>query len=815
MDISQQNINELQSEVKKIDACISFQSDEIRNNRKQLIYYSKCMTDIRCINFIRNSFLLQTTLHNVKTISCFPFMNPNGFTVSERLIEMSGISYIRTEISRFLQPLFKLGRKIPTIFSNIKNEHFDECLKQINFIPEGISPKQFFACSTFPSLFSYCWTTELQTSYINTLYEVAKNSLDSIKSEDKNVTKILYKHWIFECIRSYIFSSDIQNFARVAIGDILVNVPQPQVFPVSQSYCDVLFNGLNLTFDTMIQNLSLFPKDVRLLFKKFAELSSETDEEQKISFVDLIFIECIIKPVVSNIIVFTSTRNKGKTFIPNRGLEIVLQLWKLILNSNLAEDDSLFKDVNFSHLHRDSLIKFYTTLISVEDDVVSDSTPSLVHFLNIIDIQYSTSLFSLPDVFLLAYMITKVVPEDDRVIYPSASALIKKAKDPDFRFFRHETWDFELYGIQKPEPVMLSKNEMSNSSTDESKSANLESLRNCATSLFKYLSVTDFNIDAPATSLTEFLNFRDIEATLSDDTKVKSYLWNLRSKMQDASSSEEKIVEALVNEIDERKQLIVKNDSLIAELSLMSHLLCKQSKQFQKKLNELMSLINNMLLDLFLFENPNVVHIIESNSRILLKDKIQFDTLFNNAISKITEFLEPFAPFAVQGVSLQFHLRLTMLLSFGIFYDLHPRYEVNDDIFKNIQQTQINSICPLIDQESLTNLLNYVIYLFRLAIKVEIPLLALKYITKGCKLLDRFPSIYHSNENNNLKRMVSYSILKINRNNVFSFMKYLEFTLKGVTVNGIPLYSEKDGNKLDFFAQVIKELDVILCEIQI
>ena len=179
------------------------------------------MTDVRCINFIRNSFLLQTTLQNVKTISCFPFMNPNCFTVSERLIEMSGIGYIRTEISRFLQPLFKLGRKIPTIFSNIKNEHFDECLEKMNFIPKGINPRQFFACSTFPSLFSYCWTTELQSSYISSLFEIAKNSIDPIKNEgSEQVKRFLRQHWIFECLRSYIFSSDIQNFLRVSIGDI-------------------------------------------------------------------------------------------------------------------------------------------------------------------------------------------------------------------------------------------------------------------------------------------------------------------------------------------------------------------------------------------------------------------------------------------------------------------------------------------------------------------------------------------------------------------------------------------------------------------
>lgn len=809
-NIPQQNINELQSEVKKIDACMSFQAEEIRNNRKQLIYYSKCMTDVRCINFIRNSFLLQTTLHNVKTVSCFPFMNPNCFTVSERLIEMSGIGYIRTEISRFLQPLFKLGRKIPTFFSNITNEHFDECLEKTNFIPKGINPRQFFACSTFPSLFSYCWTTELQTSYINTLFEIAKNSIESIKSEgNEKIKTFLQQHWIFECIRSYVFSSDIQNFLRVSIGDILVNVPQPQSFPASQSYCDVLFNGLNLTFDQMIQNMSLFPKDVRLLFKKFAGLVSETDEEQKILFVDLIFVECIIKPVASNIIVFTSPRNKGKTFITNKGLEIILQLWKLILNEKMVEDNSLFKDVNFSHLHRDSLVKFYTALVSIDDTVESINTPSLVQFMNIIDIQFSTCLFSLPDVFLLAYLITKVTPSDDRLIYPAANALINKVKEPDFRFFRHETWDFELYGIQKPEPSMLAKPDVKDSKSISSSQAN--SIRHCAISLFKYLSVTDFNVDAPSTSLTEFLTFRDIEATLSDDTKVKCYLWNLRDKMQNANASESEIVSALVKEISDQEQCISKNNSLITELTMMSHLLCKQSKRFQKKLDDLMILIYNVLLDLFFFENQSVIHTIESNSRVFLKDKIQFDAFFNQTIQIISSFLDPFASFAIQGVATQFHLRLMTFLSFGLFFDLHPRYEVNDDLFRNVQQSKIESICSLSETESISNLLNYVIYLFRLAIKVEIPIIAMNYIVKGCKQLDRITSIYHWNSNY-VKKLVCFAILKMNRNNVFSFNKFLEFALKGLSINGIPLFSEKKMQKLNFFLQTIKELDIILCE---
>ena len=793
------NIFSIQEEVKKINACLDFQVEEIRNQRKQLLYDSKCNTDLRCISFIRSAYLLGMSQENVISTANIPFMHPNGFAISERLIEMSRISTIRLEITRFIQALFKLGNRIPKLFAGIKNKAFDE---HMVFIPDGIKPLNLFACSTFPSLFSYCWTPELQLAYINTMVEIAK----LIPNFDIRLNR---NHWIFECIKCYIFSSNIQDFIRSAIGDVVMGYYRPQNGQITTEYCQNLINTVNKVFESMKMNMALFPKDVRILIRKFAELAASSDN--KVSYIESLFIDCIVEPVLSNINGFCSPLYQNLTSKAD-GLKNIVHLWKTALNIPLDTNiKSLFEKFDLSALKIEIFQNFYDTLISVDDKIEG---PSLLHFLNLLEVQYNTTLFSIPDVCLLAFLCTKMMPSEDRIVLPFANALLNKIRNADFRFFRHETWDFELYQIKKPD--LIQKMDPST----------LEPLKMCAISLFKFLSVAHARVDTHQT-LEEFINFQDTEAKLSQDIKTRVHLCHLITKIHNACAPQlsqsnivtptkqdyEKIMNALLAEIEEHHNLIKTNNDLITEISLMSDQINKSSRLFHKKIDSLMHILHSRLLDLFLSNNSNILQEVEVNGPLLVRDKIKFIIFFNEAIGCLNDYLTAIgAQYALQGVASQLHSEIMKLLPLGLFISQHQRYEVNDELFRNVNQKQIDCVCSSMDRDNLPNILSYASRLIKLSNKVEIPLISLHYIAKACKLITQAVSIFPG-KSNNTRRMLSYSILKSNNQHSFSFLKYLEFFLKDITVNGLPLFSEKIAQSLHAFSKSISELDIILCEI--
>ena len=241
----------------------------------------------------------------------------------------------------------------------------------------------------------------------------------------------------------------------------------------------------------------------------------------------------------------------------------------------------------------------------------------------------------------------------------------------------------------------------------------------------------------------------------------------------------------------------------------MSNKMNKLSKHFQNKLDRSMEMLYHRLLESFLKNRPNIVQKLQLSQVSLVQEKTAFDAFFNDTVKTLSGYLEFIAPYAIEGVTVQLHFFLTRILNFSLFLNEHVRFEVNDEVFRNVQQSQIGNICSSMDRETLPQLLENVIRIFQLAMKVQIPLIALKYISKAIKQLNLISSFYPG-KNNSFKRLMSYSLLKVGYQHMFSFMKYLDFFLMN---NKVILYSEKRKQNLIMYLRAIAELDHVLCAI--
>ena len=168
---SARDLPDFHRESKEIMTSINTQTEKIKNSRKKLLDSAKKAQDLKCISSLRSGYFLLINGDNAKEFSQLPFIQSENFSVAERLIELTKLGSLRTEITKFLAAIYKASDNLPEIFANLPTTSLKESLP---FLPEKTDQKQFLAFSTLPALFGHCWTSDLRYSYINFLIKTRK-----------------------------------------------------------------------------------------------------------------------------------------------------------------------------------------------------------------------------------------------------------------------------------------------------------------------------------------------------------------------------------------------------------------------------------------------------------------------------------------------------------------------------------------------------------------------------------------------------------------------------------------------------------------
>jgi hypothetical protein len=156
-------LNDFHSQVRDISASQSVQATEFRNARRILLQKVKEAQELKALTSIRAGYYLKLSSSNASDFIKLPFMNQRNLHVCERIVELQNVGAWRSDIPKCLKEVYSHRRELPEILAPLTNADFGDSLA---YLPPSIKPREFFACSTIPSLFGYCWTVELQFAFI-------------------------------------------------------------------------------------------------------------------------------------------------------------------------------------------------------------------------------------------------------------------------------------------------------------------------------------------------------------------------------------------------------------------------------------------------------------------------------------------------------------------------------------------------------------------------------------------------------------------------------------------------------------------------
>jgi hypothetical protein len=373
------NLAALHHEVQKMDAYMNLQAADLSRQRRQLFEDVKRVQTLRLLCSLRSTFL-PSSIFNVEAIARLPFVAAESLSVADRIIEIPSISAIRGPVVRFIQAIFKVGPNLADLFATIPTSVFAESIA-LPFLPPGIKPREFFACSALPSLFGHCWCPELQASYIAFMVRISRlvPNLDWATFSG---------HWISDCLKSYAACSDLGGFLRASLSG--------PIFEIAVIGADVMRGGgdhfaqyvpyMKTMAVNFAAHLAMIPKDIRLLVKLFA--AATDDEAERIRRAGTLFLECVISPALLNpkawgIIPATYQLPETPHF------SIMVGLWSLVIHptttSPLGPSLPDLRLLNFD--------KFLRELIDVDSNLPG---PSVVSWMSVTNVCNSKLLFSRP-----------------------------------------------------------------------------------------------------------------------------------------------------------------------------------------------------------------------------------------------------------------------------------------------------------------------------------------------------------------------------------------------------------------------------------
>ena len=788
-------------QVKDISVTENFQAEEIKNGRKQLLNKMKKVQEMRSMASIRSGFFLKLNSSNAQMVSKLPFMDNSQLHVSERIVEVAGVSTIRTQVGRLLKEVLNEREELPQFFAKLdfKGEHLMPEIK--SYLPPVITMKEFFACCTVPALFGFYFTTELHESYLKFLIQIAENMPD-------NYFKKYSEHWLIDCIRYYILANGISEFVRASLCDVMLNlITNKDLLKLAknrntQEIANRVRHLIVVLINNMIENISLIPSGIRYLLNSIAMLASTP--EKQISRLEFLILECILVPAISNIKrynVLPPSYHFDEN--PNGPLNIVNTISKLF-RSILHPGSAKTEDPFAASSETVEKFKKFLDLFS-KSSTLKLTGPKLVQLLPALEMHCLFLFFSLQDIFLLTDICND--PNAPQSLQKAAQSIPTNVNVP-FDFFRHEVWDFKPFGIVKPKIP------------DNTPKKLTDPIEISGDALFKFLSFAQIDSGAP-TNLDKFLDHYERQMILQRNYQTESYIRHLScvsKKVINNADSETVLLPALQIEIERHTKRTQQDKSTLREINTLLKIVDTEIEQISQLSNEALTFLCANLLDMFINSNTQfTIDLVLKKEDMLLQANDFFD-FFQEKLADLKNFILPIAEYALDNVACQFHSYIMQNLSYEEYRQFKKTYQRMDSIFIDHCEAIINDHCISTVPVSMRSLLSNkeqfdsIRAVIRNALKNEIPLESVREIAKAFELIALVKEVETETTitKDELRSTFNYLLLSSNAPTLYSMGKYIQQYLVNITLGDVVFLTEKENDALKLFCYYLTNLDKVL-----
>jgi len=799
---SPRDLPELHVKAKEIEAILKREDIEISYARQTLMEKMEMIQDLRCLTSIRSGFFLRMTMHNVSSWVKLPFMIPGELVTFKSINEINEVSAYRSDIIRLLNSIMKSMHLLPTILSRLSS---DQLVFSCPFLPQGVEPRDFLACSALPSIFGYLPSNELRISYIDFLNNIAKFLPATVFNNFRS-------HWLFDCYKNYIHSSNMSKYLRLSLGNVLMKLlKDPDVTAYIQSNNQsLLFDRMAFYCEQIIQQMrdliSLIPHDVRYLLSSFSDLSEDGAKLQRI---EILFLDCILVPAISlpktycvlpPTFYFSIQSNSN-----SRALQVLAQQFRLILHPAHAQ----LRHSEFNH-------KLLTTLPfeKLLLEIATPSEPMMNTFshstvVSLLSKPFISFLFSIPDVFLLAKVLSIACSPDST----PENALINITKKipydtvQPFSFFRFECTEISSFFSEKPQlkQAVLDTNQDT-------------PLNRFAHSLFMFLRSSQL-LSNPPSDLGPFLSAYQDYSLHSEDYITNTYLNHLILRLKQVPIQQYMLImDSVYDIIHNHRVLISKNEQFLSLFATTIQQMHQEIRQIEEKSSELEPILYSHLMDSFLGANPGIIVSIKEKKPLMLKDRSVFQSIFEQHLISLKAFINPIAPFALKGVSSHFHSWIMQFMLLSEFISINPSYGRLDELFQSVSTRIVSAICIDPSAPKLKKIFKSPpLFIFsqnelHSAMVNEIPLEAARYLASAVELINRIfeLEIGGSPQADELTPLINYMLLTSGLSKMYSFAKYLEHFLHEIPVLDIKFITDRINISVTHFVNHVTALDKII-----
>lgn len=759
----QRDMKIFHKEVQEIEALKTHQSNELQRMKKRLLEAMKNYQDLSAQYIARSGYFQRMTTSNARMYMQLPFMKDQGMDIYEKVFEINDIPSYRTMLPKFMKAFYKCLNDMPAFFAKLStNKHFGNH----PFLPEGVKLSDFIACSTFPSLFGHLYTNELKQCYIKFLVEIAKNLSPDVFDNFR-------EHWLFDCLKSYIHASDIRVFLKKSLESIIIRVIRDEslVNLLKTRNNQELFNKIADIITEMLNhlqsNFAIFPQDVRYLLHEFSALA--IDEDMKVKRLEIILLDSIIIPAISIPksygVLPSSYYYDSSPLGPSRILQLIAQCFRYILHPQSAADR--YQGVDVSCLTK---IPFHDFIMSLPSKECKLAGCRLQDFINNLNIHFAMTLFAVPDVIALSYLVRQMslgTSRPHQELTRSAGDLPIGEPVP-YVFFRFEHWTLGDFAAESPQ---FPENKVRIDDSQESNTAN---------SLYQLLSYLPYKEVAPS-ELNEWMVYHMNDCLLNRDYKKFTYLQHYIN-LSEGSNDAAKINPGLEEVIRRVMAYTQINSNLIelcaAQVTSTEH----EIEKIKAKTEIWIPIYNDVLLQGFLGQNVTIQNEINDmvNNEMAFEKHI-FESFLQEKLKKLKTYIadKNLPQDTYRNVAILFHAWILSSIPFEKFMKKNHGLEKIDAKIKQSNKDMIinKTKAPpkIMKLFEFPPLFTFAIQEVQSAVNAENPVVAIQYFASSIELLKRIflLEIGGLPQADDVLPLFAFTFLHSGVDNIFSFLKYV------------------------------------------
>ena len=240
---SEKTLSQIHQEIKETVTCQEFQESLVKKNQQKLLEKIQILQVNSCLNYIQQS------LYGADVNILRPFYDTEFDFEIHKDLEEYGLDW--QTINQFY---YFATKNLQKFAETVNFKKIPATNSQAPFVPYDMTPFQFVLYTALPSLFGYCWCSELAESYIDFIFHAVLNNPTFLDT---------YMTYSFA---NFIRVSDGLSFFKNSMSGIIYDIFRNYTGKINEQD---LFSMAENIVTNMITNISLLPRHVRRIIRRF------------------------------------------------------------------------------------------------------------------------------------------------------------------------------------------------------------------------------------------------------------------------------------------------------------------------------------------------------------------------------------------------------------------------------------------------------------------------------------------------------------------------------------------------------------------